>query len=83
MILDVNIIVPAAGSLEIHTQEPFDISPVSLEEAGYFYGANSALAGDATTGEIYYAYQADMPYPIASTSKLMTCLLTMEAISAG
>lgn len=83
MILDVNITVPTAGSLQIHTQEPFDISPVVLEEAGYFYGVNSVLVGDATTGEIYYRYQSDMPYPIASTSKLMTCLLAMEAISAG
>lgn len=83
MILDVNITVPTAGSLQIHTQEPFAISPVVLEEAGYFYGVNSVLVGDATTGEIYYRYQSDMPYPIASTSKLMTCLLAMEAISAG
>ena len=83
MILDVNITVPAAGTLQIHTQEPFDISPAALEEAGYFYGVNSVLAGDATTGEIYYQYQSDMSYPVASTSKLMTCLLTMEAISTG
>ena len=83
MILDVNITVPSAGSLQIHTQEPFDISPVSLEEAGYFYGVNSVLVGDATTGELYYRYQSDVSYPIASTSKLMTCLLAMDAISAG
>ncbi len=83
MILDVNLSVPAAGSLEIYTQEPFRISPESLEQAGYFYGVNSVLAGDATTGEIYYRYQSDAAYPIASTSKLMTCLLAMEAISTG
>lgn len=83
MILDVNITVPAADFVEIHTQEPFGISPAALEEAGYFYGVNGVLVGDATTGEIYYEYQADIPYPIASTSKLMTCLLAMDAISAG
>lgn len=83
MILDVDITVPAADSMEIQTQMPFQVSPAALEEAGYFYGINSALVGDATTGEIYYGYQADESYPIASTSKLMTCLLTMEAISAG
>lgn len=83
MILDVGVTVPGAGALQIHTQESFDISPVSLEEAGYFYGVNSVLAGDATTGEIYYRYQSDTSYPIASTSKLMTCLLTMDAISEG
>ena len=83
MILDVNITVPDAGSMQILTQEPFDVSPVSLEEAGYFYGVNSVLVGDATNGELYYQYQADLSYPIASTSKLMTCLLAMEAISTG
>lgn len=83
MILDVDITVPDAGRLLINTQEPFGISPASLEEAGYFYGVNGVLVGDATTGEIYYRYQSDTAYPIASTSKLMTCLLTMEAISEG
>ncbi len=83
MILDVDITVPAAGSLQLHTQEPFRISPDDLEQAGYFLGVNSVLAGDATTGEIYYRYQSDLSYPIASTSKLMTCLLAMDAISSG
>lgn len=83
MILNVDITVPAAGFVEIHTQDPFCISPVSLELAGYFYGVNSVLVGDATTGELYYRYQSDAPYPIASTSKLMTCLLAMDALSAG
>lgn len=83
MILDVNITGSEAGSLQIHTQEPLGISPASLEEAGYFDGVNSVLVGDATTGDIYYQYETDLPYPIASTSKLMTCLLTMDAISAG
>ncbi|MDE7020231.1 MAG: serine hydrolase, partial [Lachnospiraceae bacterium] len=83
MILDVNITMPDAGSLQIHTQEPFDVSPAFLEQAGYFYGVNSVLVGDATTGELYYRYQSDRAYPIASTSKLMTCLLTMDALASG
>ena len=83
MILDVDISVPSAGSMQIYTQRTFDISPVSLEQNGYFDGVNSVLAGDATTGEIYYQYQSEVSYPIASTSKLMTCLLAMDAISAG
>lgn len=83
MILDMDVTVSGEGSLQIHTQEPFDISPDALEETGYFCGVNSVLAGDATTGEIYYQYQSDISYPIASTSKLMTCLLTMEAVSSG
>lgn len=83
MILDMDITVPAAGSLQIHTQEPFYIAPDTLEEAGYFYGVNGVLVGDASTGEVYYRYQSDMAWPIASTSKLMTCLLTMDALASG
>ncbi|MDE7205711.1 MAG: D-alanyl-D-alanine carboxypeptidase [Lachnospiraceae bacterium] len=83
MILDADITAPSAGILQIHTQTPFSIAPADLEQEGYFYGVNSVLVGDATTGEFYYRYQSDTPYPIASTSKLMTCLLTMDAISAG
>ncbi len=83
MILDMNITVPAGDSLQINTRESFAVSPRELEETGYFYGVNGVLVGDATTGEIYYSYQSDLPYPIASTSKLMTCLLVMDAIAAG
>ena len=83
MLLDVNITASGADSLQISTQEPFFVSPFDLEQAGYFYGVNGALAGNAATGELYYRYQSDVAYPIASTSKLMTCLLTMDAIAAG
>lgn len=83
MILDLDITVSGDGNLRIDTGSPLRVMPAALEQAGYFYGVNSVLAGDATTGEVYYQYQAGMPCPIASTSKLMTCLLTMEAIGAG
>lgn len=83
LILDMDITVLETGSLQINTQAPFQISLADLEQAGYFYGVNSVLVGDATTGELYYQFQSGTPYPIASTSKLMTCLLTMDAISTG
>ncbi len=82
MILDVDITVPDERSLQFRTEESFSVSPAALEQAGYFYGVNSVLVGDATTGEVYYGYQSDISYPIASTTKLMTCLLVMDAISA-
>jgi len=83
MLLDVNVTVSDDGSWQIRTQESFSVSPEVLEQAGYFSGVNSVLAGDAVTGEIYYQYQSDAAWPIASTSKLMTCLLVMDAIAAG
>lgn len=83
MILDMDIQVPEAGVLEVHTREPFRVVPEELEQAGYFYGVNGVVVGDATTGEMYYQYQSGMPWPIASTSKLMTCLLALDAMAAG
>lgn len=83
MILDVDINAPGSGVFRINLQDSFTVSPEELEQEGYFYGVNSVLAGDAATGEIYYRYQSDTVYPVASTSKLMTCLLAMEAISTG
>lgn len=83
MLFDMDITASDTGSLLVNTQEPFRVSPDVLEQAGYFYGVNGVCLGDAVTGEVYYQYQADEPYPIASTSKLMTCLLTMEAVSSG
>lgn len=83
MILDMDIRVSNAGILQINTQTSFTISPTDLEQTGYFYGVNGVLVGNATTGEVYYQYQSDTSYPIASTSKLMTCLLTMDAVAAG
>ncbi|MDE6749935.1 MAG: D-alanyl-D-alanine carboxypeptidase [Lachnospiraceae bacterium] len=83
MILDVDITVSDTDLLQINTQDSFHVSPIDLEQDGYFYGVNSVLVGDATTGEVYYQYQSDMPYPIASTTKIMTCLLAMDAISEG
>jgi D-alanyl-D-alanine carboxypeptidase len=54
-----------------------------MESYDYFDGFNTVVVGDATTGEIFYGYDHEVPYPIASTTKLMTYLLTMEAIHNG
>lgn len=83
MLLDMGIGASDGGILQIYTEASFGVSPAVLEQAGYFCGVNGVLVGDATTGEIYYRYQADVPYPIASVSKLMTGLLVMDAIHAG
>ncbi|WP_058990111.1 D-alanyl-D-alanine carboxypeptidase family protein [Anaerococcus rubeinfantis] len=41
------------------------------------------LIGNQESGDIFYQKNADKPYPIASMSKLMTFLLTREAIDSG
>nr|WP_242850597.1 D-alanyl-D-alanine carboxypeptidase family protein [Clostridium lundense] len=40
--------------------------------------ADGAVLMDATTGEILYEKNIDKPYPPASTTKIMTALLTLE-----
>lgn len=41
-------------------------------------GADSAVLMDAETGEILYSKNMDNAYPMASTTKIMTALLTLE-----
>lgn len=41
-------------------------------------GSDSVVLMDATTGDILYGKNIDSAYPPASTTKIMTCLLTLE-----
>ena len=83
MILDINMIIEDDESITIDTSSEFDINPARMETHGFFDGINTVVVGDATTGEVFYGYNTDEAFPIASTTKLMTYLLTMDAISAG
>ena len=83
MILDINIEIDDSGRIIADTANGFDINPARMENYGFFDGINTVVVGDATTGEIFYGFDMDKAYPIASTTKLMTYLLTMDAISSG
>lgn len=83
MMLDINIEDAGEGSYSIDTGSVLSVNPRELEEKGYFDEISAALVGDASTGQVYYEYNANEPLPIASTTKLMTYLLTQEAISRG
>lgn len=43
----------------------------------------SAVLMEASSGTVLYEYDANKPYPPASVTKIMTLLLTMEAIDEG
>ncbi len=60
-----------------------EIDMDSLSENGLFVETRSALAGDASTGRIYAASLEDVPVAIASTTKLMTYAVIMDAVTAG
>lgn len=67
----------------IDTEKPLKINPQKLEAEDYFLGTNAVLIGDATTGEIYYSYNGAVGVSMASTTKLMTYLVVMDAITNG
>lgn len=71
------------NSLYINPDRKLVIDPVSLEQRRFFYGVNGALVGDATTGEIYYSYLGKNSAPMASTTKLMTYAVVMDAVARG
>ena len=82
MILDAGFDMDESG-ITINTSEGFNINPARMENYDFFDGISTVVAGDATTGEVFYGFNIDEPQPIASTTKLMTYLLTMDAVSAG
>lgn len=88
-IIDLSMILDAKIDMEDNDRIVFDelsdggYNGLEMEEFGIFEGVNAVLIGDATDGDVFYGYNADESFPIASTTKLMTYLLTMEAISEG
>ncbi len=53
------------------------------EELPFTVEAKAAVLMEANTGKILYASNIDEPLPPASVTKIMTLLLTMEAIDSG
>jgi len=63
--------------------EPFRADLTELDAAGYFDYYTGICVGDAATGEILYRRNYFSSTSVASTSKLMTYLLVMEAADRG
>jgi len=83
MILDMDLSVDTNGVNQITTTDEINVNPARLEREGYFEGVNSVLVGDATTGDIFYEFRGSNDYPIASTTKLVTYAVLMDAVRAG
>ena len=71
------------GGVRLYPGQHFYPDVLQLAEQGYFDCFSAVLLGDADTGEILYAHNADDPVPIASITKLMTYLLLAEGAAAG
>lgn len=82
MMLDLDLSMEG-DELRINTANDYNVTCMDMENSGYLQGINSLVVGDTTTGEIYYSHSGDKSYPIASTTKLMTYLVVMEAVDAG
>ncbi len=82
MMFDLDIKVTEDG-IEIDTSAPYSVSAEEMETSGYLQGVNALVIGDGSTGEIFYRYDEDEAVPIASTTKLMTYLVFMDAVSRG
>lgn len=71
------------GAIHVNTTGEFDINTCDVANNNICYMTDSCIVGDATTGNIYFAENEDAYVSIASTTKLMTYLLVMEAIDNG
>lgn len=69
--------------LYIDPDKKLELNMQKLEYEDFFLGTNTVLIGDATTGEVYYSYNGDVAASMASTTKLMTYLVVMDAVSNG
>ena len=81
--LDLHIEYGGEKELLVDLDRGFSIDLERMEEAEYFHDLNGVILGNATTGEILYAWDATHQTEIASTSKLMTWLLVQEAMNDG
>ena len=82
LILGVTIEKESSGVLRIRP-DGFHIDLAQYQEDGYFDLLNGVVLGNADTGEILFGCKADNPDAIASTSKLMTYLITARYLAAG
>ena len=69
------------------TPEPAALSPISdaplLESPPFALNCAAALLLEADSGQVIFGMNADSPRPVASVTKVMTILLTLEALDAG
>ena len=78
-------IVPAAGGPQREAAAPAQGAFLAAagQGADLSLPCRAAILVDQATGTVLYEKNADQPMPIASITKVMTLLLTFEAVHAG
>ena len=83
MALDLELDMDTEASRLLLGDGGFTIDIEQYEKQGLYDEVSSALVGDATTGEIFTSFNKDVSVSCASTTKLMTYLCIMDAVSSG
>ncbi len=73
---------PSSGKL-IMSDGDFRVDIDEYIDQGLYSEVYSAIVGDAATGTVFTAYNESVSVCAASTTKLMTYLCIMDAVSAG
>ena len=82
-IFNTNISLVSKGAYFFQTGVPFSADLEELDKSGFFDNCSCVLSGSAKTGNIYFSKNAQNSLAVASTTKLMTYLLVMDAVSTG
>lgn len=83
LVLDIDAEYTAQDALKFNTEKSFVADLDQLDQDGYFSFLHGSVLGNADTRKILYSSKKDNKAAIASTTKLMTYLLVMEAVDAG
>ena len=77
--LAVLALVTAAPGMTLYAAGDGDLQVIAIPDAqGSAVGAKAAIVMEAMTGRILFAQNIDDKLPVASTTKIMTALLTLE-----
>lgn len=83
MALNADLYMDTEASILRMGEGDFRIDIDEYVAQGLYDEVSGALVGNAFTGEIYTSFHEDVSVPCASTTKLMTYLCIMDAVSAG
>lgn len=71
------------GVMLADTSKGYRIDQETIEDARFFGEIHSALVGLADNGTVYASREPELVVPVASTSKLMSFLVAMDAVTDG
>ncbi len=83
MALDLNLSMDTESDRIILGDGGFVVDIDEYAAQGLYDEVTSAIVGDAMTGEVFAAFNEDVSVSCASTTKLMTYLCIMDAVSDG